>query len=140
MHTYSVKPVSAPEQAQGGENHHSWRAQPLLEDKDVLVVEDDPVFRGMITGFLKSQGCNVREAEDGLAGLQALRDSIPDVLLCDLAMPVLTGMEFVEEISVQYPMVPIIVISGTGDMADVARHSATASKIFLSSLLITLWY
>jgi len=131
MHTYSVKPVSAPEQAQGGENHHSWRAQPLLEDKDVLVVEDDPVFRGMITGFLKSQGCNVREAEDGLAGLQALRDSIPDVLLCDLAMPVLTGMEFVEEISVQYPMVPIIVISGTGDMADVATALRHGVKDFL---------
>ncbi|MCW8328273.1 response regulator [Photobacterium sp. SDRW27] len=103
----------------------------MLENKDVLVVEDDPVFRLMITGFLKSQGCNVREAEDGLGGLQALRDSIPDVLLCDLAMPVLTGMEFVEEISLQYPMVPVIVISGTGDMADVATALRHGVKDFL---------
>ena len=112
-------------------NHSSWRAQTLLEDKDILVVEDDPVFRLMITGFLKSQGCRVREAEDGLAGLQALRESIPDVLLCDLSMPVLTGMEFVEEISVHYPMVPVIVISGTGDMADVANALRHGVKDFL---------
>ncbi|UTV26945.1 response regulator [Photobacterium atrarenae] len=103
----------------------------MLEDKDVLVVEDDPVFRSMITGFLKSQGCHVREAEDGLEGLQALRESIPDVLLCDLAMPVLTGMEFVEEVSIQYPMVPVIVISGTGDMADVATALRHGVKDFL---------
>lgn len=131
MHTHSDKAACRPEHTQGKDNHHSWRAQPLLEDKDVLVVEDDPVFRRMITGFLESQGCKVREAEDGLAGLQALRDGIPDVLLCDLAMPVLTGMEFVEEISVQYPMVPIIVISGTGDMADVATALRHGVKDFL---------
>lgn len=131
MRTYSDKPVRSPEHKLGMANHHSWRAQPLLEDKDILVVEDDPVFRMMITGFLKSQGCNVREAGDGLEGLQALRESIPDVLLCDLAMPVLTGMEFVEEISVQYPMLPVIVISGTGDMGDVATALRHGVKDFL---------
>ncbi|PSW19460.1 two-component system response regulator [Photobacterium sanctipauli] len=103
----------------------------MLEDKDVLIVEDDPVFRTMLVGFLKSQGCHVREAEDGLQGLRALREGIPDVLLCDLAMPVLTGMEFVEEASVQYPMIPIIVISGSGDMADVASALRLGVKDFL---------
>ncbi len=108
-----------------------WRILSLLEGKDVLVVEDDPVFRHMICGFLKSQGCMVREAEDGLKGLQALREVIPDILLCDLAMPILSGMEFVEEISMQYPMVPVIVISGTGDMADVATALRHGVKDFL---------
>ncbi|MGF1684947.1 response regulator [Photobacterium minamisatsumaniensis] len=103
----------------------------MLEEKDVLIVEDDPVFRVMLSGFLKSQGCHVREAENGLEGLRALRENIPDVLLCDLAMPVLTGMEFVEEVSVQYPMIPIIVISGSGDMADVASALRLGVKDFL---------
>ncbi|MDO6707141.1 response regulator [Photobacterium sp. 1_MG-2023] len=103
----------------------------MLEGKEVLIVEDDPVFRRMITGFLQSQGCETREAEDGLAGLRALRDGIPDILLCDLAMPVLTGMEFVEEVSLQYPMVPVIVISGTGEMADVANALRHGVKDFL---------
>lgn len=131
MRTYSHKPINSPEQKPGMANHPSWRARTLLEGKEILVVEDDPVFRLMITGFLKSQGCKVREAEDGLEGLQALRESIPDVLLCDLAMPVLTGMEFVEEVSMQYPMVPVIVISGTGEMTDVATALRHGVKDFL---------
>ena len=64
----------------------------MLKGKNILIVEDDPVFRTMIVGFLNSQGCQVREAEDGLVGLRALKDNIPDLLLCDLAMPVMTGM------------------------------------------------
>ncbi|MGF1723451.1 response regulator [Photobacterium nomapromontoriensis] len=103
----------------------------MLEDKDILIVEDDPVFRTMLSGFLHSQGCRVREAGDGLAGLRALRDCLPDVLLCDLSMPVMTGMEFVEEVALQYPMVPIIVISGTGNMADVATALRLGVKDFL---------
>lgn len=103
----------------------------LLEGKDVLVVEDDPVFRNMIVGFLESQGCLVQEADNGLEGLRALKEHIPDLLLCDLAMPVMTGMEFVEEVSIQYPMIPVIVISGTGEMADVALALRLGVKDFL---------
>lgn len=103
----------------------------LLKGKTVLIVEDDPVFRTMIVGFLKSQGCLVREAEDGLVGLKALKDNIPDLLLCDLAMPVMTGMEFVEEVALQYPMIPVIVISGTGNMTDVAQALRLGVKDFL---------
>ena len=124
---------SQPDGTEGAEHHYhsSVREQALLEDKDVLIVEDDPVFRTMLTGFLSSQGCQVREAENGLEGLKALREGMPDILLCDLAMPVLTGMEFVEEVSLQYPMVPIIVISGTGNMSDVAAALRHGVKDFL---------
>ena len=103
----------------------------LLKGKNILIVEDDPVFRTMIVGFLNSQGCQVREAEDGLVGLRALKDNIPDLLLCDLAMPVMTGMEFVEEVALQYPMIPVIVISGTGNMTDVAQALRLGVKDFL---------
>ena len=82
---------SQPDGTVGAKHHYhsSVREQALLEDKDVLIVEDDPVFRTMLSGFLSSQGCHVREAENGLEGLKALRDGMPDILLCDLAMPVL---------------------------------------------------
>ncbi|CEO38507.1 response regulator [Photobacterium kishitanii] len=103
----------------------------MLAGKNILIVEDDPVFRTMIVGFLNSQGCQVREAEDGLAGLKALKDDIPDLLLCDLAMPIMTGMEFVEEVALQYPMIPVIVISGTGNMTDVAQALRLGVKDFL---------
>ncbi len=103
----------------------------LLEGKDILIVEDDPIFRNMVSAFLQHQGCSVRYAEDGLQGLKALQNAIPDLMLCDLSMPVMSGMEFVEEAVVQYPMLPIIVVSGTGAMADVATALRLGVKDYL---------
>lgn len=129
MSSYSLHPDLA--NTMDSHRYRSSGESKLLEGKDVLIVEDDPVFRMMLTGFLNNEGCRVREAEDGLEGLRALREGMPDVLLCDLAMPVVTGMEFVEEVSLQYPMVPIIVISGTGNMSDVATALRHGVKDFL---------
>ncbi|MEZ8143392.1 two-component system response regulator [Enterovibrio norvegicus FF-454] len=103
----------------------------MLEGKEVLIVEDDPVFIRIIGGFLRKEGCIVREAGNGLDGLKALREGIPDLLLSDLSMPVMTGLEFVEEVSLEYPMLPVIVISGTGGMSDVAQALRFGVKDFL---------
>ncbi|OOE79833.1 two-component system response regulator [Salinivibrio sp. ML198] len=103
----------------------------MLHNKEILIVEDDPVFSRMIASFLEREGAVVREVENGLEGLQALRQSIPDLLISDLSMPVMTGLEFVEEVSLEYPMLPMIVISGTGGMADVAQALRFGVKDFL---------
>ena len=103
----------------------------LLLNKDILIVDDDPIFRSMVKAVLESYFCNVKEAENGLEGLKVLQHSLPDVLLCDLSMPILNGIEFVEEAVQQYPMLPIIVISGSGDMQDVARVLRLGAKDFL---------
>ncbi|KAB2824502.1 response regulator [Aliivibrio finisterrensis] len=103
----------------------------LLFNKDVLIVDDDPVFRCMVKAVLESYSCNVKEACNGLEGLKILQNALPDVLLCDLAMPILNGIEFVEEAVLEYPMLPIIVISGTGDMQDVAKVLRLGAKDFL---------
>ncbi|AZL84421.1 response regulator [Aliivibrio salmonicida] len=103
----------------------------LLVNKDVLIVDDDPIFRSMVKAVLESYSCNVKEANNGLEGLQMLQHSLPDVLLCDLSMPILNGLEFVEEVVLEYPMLPIIVISGTGDMQDVAKVLRLGAKDFL---------
>lgn len=67
--------------------------------KLILLVDDDPVFRRMTKGYLQKYGYQVIEAENGLDGLRKLRDHEPDLILCDLSMPVLNGIEFVEEVS-----------------------------------------
>ncbi|RXJ72990.1 two-component system response regulator [Veronia nyctiphanis] len=103
----------------------------MLEGKEILIVEDDPVFSTIVAGFLNKEGCIVRTAENGLEGLRSLREAIPDLLISDLSMPVMTGLEFVEEISREYPMVPVIVISGTGGMSDVAQALRYGVKDFL---------
>lgn len=103
----------------------------MLDGKEVLIVEDDPIFIRIIGSFLRKEGCLVREAENGLDGLKALREGIPDLLISDLSMPIMNGLEFVEEVSLEYPMLPVIVISGTGGMSEVAQSLRYGVKDFL---------
>lgn len=103
----------------------------LDSGKLILLVDDDPVFRRMTKGYLQQQGYNVLEAENGLDGLRKLRDSEPDLVLCDLSMPILNGIEFVEEVSLEYPSLPLIVVSATEEISDVARALRFGIKDFL---------
>ncbi|WP_038176986.1 response regulator [Vibrio pacinii] len=100
--------------------------------KMIMLVDDDPVFRRITSGFLLAQGYQVVEAHDGLDGLQKLRTNEPDLVLCDLSMPILDGIEFVEEVSLEYPSLPLIVVSATDEIADVARALRYGIKDFLA--------
>ncbi|MFY2508101.1 response regulator [Vibrio pectenicida] len=99
--------------------------------KLIMIVDDDPVFRKLTGGFIEAQGHEVVEAENGLEGLKKLREYEPDLVLCDLSMPVLDGIEFVEEVSLEYPSLPLIVVSATDEMADVAQALRFGIKDFL---------
>jgi len=103
----------------------------LLMDKKILIVDDDPIFRRIIGGFLTAQGCCICEAENGLDGLQKLKTESPDLVICDLAMPILNGIEFVEEVSLAYPSLPLIVVSATEQMSEVAKALKYGIRDFL---------
>ena len=104
----------------------------VANQKVVMLVDDDLIFRRLTTGFLESQGYRVIEAENGLDGLQQLRTEEPDVVLCDLSMPILDGIEFVEEVSLEYPSLPLIVVSATDEISDVAKALRFGIKDFLA--------
>ncbi len=79
----------------------------------VLVVDDDPQVREMLTRTLESQDWIVSTAEDGCAGLDAMAASKPDLILLDLMMPRMDGFEFVSELRKHqdWRSIPIIVIT-----------------------------
>ncbi|MGF1695968.1 response regulator [Vibrio kyushuensis] len=106
-------------------------AYPAPNKKLILLVDDDPIFRRITSGYLESQGYDIVEAENGLEGLQKLRVDEPDLIICDLAMPILNGIEFAEEVSLEYPSLPLIVVSATDDMSDVAKALKFGIKDFL---------
>jgi CheY-like chemotaxis protein len=108
------------------------RRETCEEKQSILLVDDDPVFRRFITALLEKEGYEVTEAEHGLDGLRKLRSKVPDLIVCDLAMPILNGIEFAEEVSWEYPDLPMIVISATEDMSDVARALRFGIKDFLT--------
>lgn len=106
--------------------------QETLKGKSILIVDDDPIFRRITGAFLESQGCAVVEAENGLEGLQQLKNENLDLVMCDLSMPILNGIEFVEEISQSYPSLPMVVISATEEMSDVAKALKYGIKDFIA--------
>ena len=60
----------------------------------VLVVEDDTAIRHLIVEVLKDDGHELREAPDGLAALDSMREAVPDLVVLDLFMPRMDGHEF----------------------------------------------
>ncbi len=84
----------------------------------VLTIEDEAVVRQSIVAYLQDQGYMVLEAADGRVGLEVFRRELPDAVLVDLRMPEVDGLEVLKTIVRESPDTPIIVVSGTGVLAD----------------------
>ena len=82
----------------------------------VLLVDDEPLIRKFISGYLVAAGYVVRVAVDGLDALEKLRTGLPDLVICDLKMPRMSGFEFLDVVRKRFPQIPVIVISA--DPAD----------------------
>ena len=83
---------------------------------NVLVVDDEADIRKMVKMTLTKAGYNVTDAEDGEKGIAAVKAGGFNLstIICDLAMPKVSGMEAIAYFRSQYPSVPVIVLSGTG--------------------------
>jgi adenylate cyclase len=79
----------------------------------ILVVDDDPDIIEVLSHVLERRGYRVRTAENGREGIELARQSIPSLVLLDLMMPVMTGIEFLEEVAKDETLagVPIMVMS-----------------------------
>jgi two-component system KDP operon response regulator KdpE len=92
----------------------------------ILVVDDDPAMVGAISALVGSAGHHVVTAYDGEAALRRFEDEPPDVILLDLAMPGLDGVEVVRRVR-RTSRVPIIVLTGeTDELAKVEALDAGA--------------
>ncbi len=80
----------------------------------ILVVDDEPQLTRVLRTGLKSRGYDVRVAADGLAGFEAFSDWLPDLVITDLAMPNMDGLELCKRLR-KITKVPIIILSAKGD-------------------------
>jgi DNA-binding response OmpR family regulator len=78
----------------------------------VLVIDDDEAVRASLEMLLEAYGYEVVLARDGRQGLAAFRANSPDVVLVDLMMPVMDGMETIERIRREWPDAYVIAMSG----------------------------
>jgi len=86
----------------------------------ILTVDDDDVARKMIVDYLDDGGYEVLEASNGQEGLEIFRKEKPDLMLTDVKMPVMGGLELLEKVSKESPETPVVVVSGVENMDDVA--------------------
>ena len=77
----------------------------------MLVVDDDPGMRGLISTVLEGAGFVVHQAEDGLAALAILGGLLPDAIISDLEMPRMSGYELVPVVRRRFPQIPVVVLS-----------------------------
>lgn len=85
----------------------------------ILSVDDDSAIRKRISTYLEDNGFIVFEAGNGKEALQQFTSSKPDLVLCDLIMPEMSGLELLEILKKESPETPVIVISATEVMGDV---------------------
>ena len=100
-----------------------------LMAKKILVADDDPVVRTLVTEFLQSRGYLVETAASGTACLQEISHEVPDVLVLDLLMPDLTGVEVLKTIRANpdTAALPIVMLSAdTNTEAVVTTYQVTA--------------
>ena len=80
----------------------------------ILVIDDDPVVRGMLAEMLRREGYDVDEAEDGRAGMRRFREQPATLVITDVVMPEQEGLETLMQLRQASPAVKVIAISGGG--------------------------
>ena len=98
--------------------------------KTILVVEDNPDAREMVSFILASEGFSVITAEDGQAALELVKDQPPDLIITDIQMPNLDGIEMIKRLRQQFEShtVPIVVMSAFGSGATQDAINAGADR------------
>lgn len=97
----------------------------------ILVVDDDRIVRNSIKLFLEDFGYLVVEAENGQQGLDLVIKHHPDLLLLDLRMPGMNGLEVLDLVKNFETDLPVVVISGTGKIDDVVQALQKGAWDFL---------
>ena len=84
----------------------------------ILIIEDEAAIRRVLTKILSEENdtYEVQEAEDGLSGIELIKDNDFDLVLCDIKMTKMDGVEVLEAAKKIKPETPIVMISGHGDL------------------------
>lgn len=84
----------------------------------ILIIEDEAAIRRVLTKILSEENDSykVEEAEDGLQGIEKVKNEDYDLILCDIKMPKMDGVEVLEAVKKIKPEIPMVMISGHGDL------------------------
>lgn len=106
----------------------------------ILIIEDDPFLSSLARGRLLKEGYDVAVATDGEQGLRALGETIPDLVLLDIIMPVLDGFEVLRRMKADPRLkdVPVVIFSNLGQEHEVEEGKRLGADDFLVKAKLTL--
>jgi DNA-binding response OmpR family regulator len=87
----------------------------------VLLVEDDATVRDVVSRYLGEAGYDVTQAVDGRAGLQSTRERLPDVVVLDLMLPGMSGLDVCRALRRDHDRLPILMLTALGEERDRVR-------------------
>ena len=100
----------------------------------IIVIDDEQYIRTALKEVLENEGFKVSAARDGRRGLELLEDEGADLVITDVIMPGIDGIATLEKIKAMHPDVPVIVISGVGNVAPRDYEpGAISTSAFLAS-------
>ena len=111
---------------------------------DILIIDDEKAIRKTLSEILSFEGYKIEEASDGEEGLKKFKEKSYDVVLCDIKMPKLDGIEFLQKAGENNSDIPIIMISGHGNIETAVEAVKKGAYDFISKppdlnrLLITI--
>ncbi|AKH68425.1 SpoIIE-like protein with response regulator receiver domain [Spongiibacter sp. IMCC21906] len=87
----------------------------------LLIIDDDEAVRASLAVWFEQSGFVVSQASGGAQALTCCAAQLPNLILCDLNMPGMTGLELLKQLATAHPKIPVIIVSGKGDMSDVIQ-------------------
>jgi len=103
--------------------------------KTILVVDDERDIRTSLTGILEDEGYQVAIASSGVEALECIRQDLPDLVLLDIWMPGLDGLETLEKMKALFPSLTVIMISGHGTIETAVRSTKLGAFDFIEKPL-----
>lgn len=93
----------------------------MTQGPKILIIDDETLVRESFAVYLEDSNFQVLEAENGRQGIEKCRQTCPDLVLCDLRMPGLDGLDVLSTITQEFPEMPIIMVSGMGSISDALK-------------------
>ena len=106
----------------------------MSQNKNILIIEDDPDIKELITFNLSNQGHQVFEANNGEIGIEKARKKIPDLILLDLMLPGIQGLDVCRIIKADQETkdIPIIMVTAMGQEEDIVKGLETGADDYIT--------
>jgi two-component system nitrogen regulation response regulator NtrX len=101
----------------------------------ILIIDDEKDIRTALAGILEDEGYQVLSAETGSEGIECARQELPDLILLDIWMPGMDGLETLAHLKKQLPQVTVIMISGHGTIETAVRATKLGAFDFIEKPL-----